>query len=142
MPKSKPKPKKSSTSDEKNLSAEEDKNLSNDEEKQEAETIKKPVDAPQNQTIEEDIISTAAFGMATGLRFGLEYWKMQTFGKVLFDSISRAYVAWNLESEIKTDNIFKKIEQLHLDVVKDIEMFESVLFPEIETFLARKKIKQ
>jgi len=74
------------------------------------------------------------------LKYGIEYLKLQYFGRNLFKSLSRAYVAWSLDRTIVLDPVFKNIEKL--DLLKDIEKFESVLFPEIERFLASKKEKK
>ena len=74
------------------------------------------------------------------LKYGIEYLKLQYFGRSLFKNLSRAYVAWSLDKTIVLDPIFKNIEKL--DQLKDVEKFESVLFPEIERFLASTKIKQ
>ena len=74
------------------------------------------------------------------LKYGIEYLKLQYFGRSLFKNLSRAYVAWSLDKTIVLDPIFKNIEKL--DQLKDVEKFESVLFPEIERFLASAKKKK
>jgi hypothetical protein len=74
------------------------------------------------------------------LKYGIEYLKLQYFGRGLFRNLSRAYKAWSLDQTIVLDPVFKNIEKL--DLLKDIEKFESVLFPEIERFLASKKEKK
>lgn len=74
------------------------------------------------------------------LKYGIEYLKLQYFGRSLFKNLSRAYIAWSLDQPIVLDPVFKNIEKL--DQLKDIEKFESVLFPEIERFLASAKIKK
>ena len=74
------------------------------------------------------------------LKYGIEYLKLQYFGKSLFKNLSRAYKAWSLDQAIVLDPVFKNIEKL--DQLKDVEKFESVLFPEIERFLASTKKKK
>ena len=73
------------------------------------------------------------------LRTGIEYWKAQLVGKPLMKHISQAYVAYSLGIPIKTDPIFQQIERINLDVIHDIEAFESILFPAAEQWLANKK---
>lgn len=134
MPKSKPKKQKPSEKMEPSLLKGNDEKM-----KEEEDSIESPVEDPPTLPIHEEMLTPEVFALSVGLRYGLEYWKLQTFGKALFPHIARAYVAWNLNIPFKTDIIFQQIERLDLDVLKDLETFESVLFPEIETYLAKKQ---
>ena len=73
------------------------------------------------------------------LRTGIEYWKAELVGKPLMKYISKAYVAYKLGIPINTDLIFKRIDSMEIDVINDIEVFESILIPAAERWLANKK---
>ena len=103
-----------------------------------AESLHEPgVDA---EDIQEPDLGAEGLQVYVRLKYGIEYLKLQYFGRSLFKNLSRAYKAWSLDQTIVLDPVFKNIEKL--DQLKDIEKFESVMFPEIERFLASAKKKK
>lgn len=137
MPKSKPKKKKadikeSTTITSIPISATTDMEETLEETK---ETISKTED--DRKVIDEEALYVMNLSM--GLRAGLEYWKMVMMGKPLFPTILQAYLTYKSGRPIKTDLIFKKIEKLKIDVLNDIEGYESILFSDLQYWLAIKK---
>jgi len=143
MPKQKPKPKPKPKTKEPDLGAEGLQEAGVDAEGLQeagvdAEDLQEPgVDA---EDLQEPDLGAEGLQVYVRLKYGIEYLKLQYFGRSLFKNLSRAYIAWSLDQKIVLDPVFKNIEKL--DLLKDIEKFESVLFPEIERFLASKKEKK
>lgn len=100
------------------------------------ETISKTED-DDRKVIDEE--ASYVMNLSMGLRAGLEYWKMVIMGKPLFPAILQAYLTYKSGKPIKTDLIFKKIEKLKMDVLNDIEGYESILFSDLQSWLAIKK---
>lgn len=95
------------------------------------------LDAPrfrQGETIDRDLLK-----LRFCLRTGIEHWKAEIVGKPLMKHIARAYLAYKLGIPITTARLFKQIEDMDIDVIHDIEAFESMLCSAGDSWLANKK---